>query len=206
MRLGPAKRGLKQYQMKISVCMATYNGEMYIRRQLDSILKQMSADDELVISDDGSTDNTLEIIGSYKDRRIKLLHSTHKNLILNFENALKQASGDVVFLSDQDDIWFDKKVKKYKEHLKKNLLVFSNATMFYDNNNTVSELFFQRLKEENRAFEQSQKSKVSRCDLGFSKIGFYKKHFLSQKTSPCMIFGLVLLPKPWAAPIISMNP
>ena len=67
----------------ISVCMATYNGERFIKEQIDSILPQLSEDDELIISDDGSTDRTLEIIASYKDKRIKVFHH-HKNLLFLF--------------------------------------------------------------------------------------------------------------------------
>lgn len=128
--------------MKISVCMATYNGEKFLREQLDSILGQLSAEDEIIISDDGSTDATLKIIETYQDNRIHLHHSTQKNLIINFENALKRATGDLIFLSDQDDIWFDDKVKKYKKQLKKNYLVFSNAAMFRGDDKNDYELFF----------------------------------------------------------------
>ncbi len=56
----------------ISVCLATYNGSSYIMEQINSILTQLSAEDELIISDDGSTDNTLDIILSYDDVRIKV--------------------------------------------------------------------------------------------------------------------------------------
>lgn len=106
-----------------SVCMATYNGERFIEEQIDSILCQLSPDDELIISDDESTDRTLDIIASYNDKRIKVLH--HKKTgskyyptlnvsysTSNFENALKEASGDYIFLSDQDDIWEKNKVKE----------------------------------------------------------------------------------------------
>lgn len=155
--------------MKISVCMATYNGEKYLRPQLDSILKQLSAEDELIISDDGSTDNTLEIIGSYQDERIKLLHSTHENLILNFENALENANGDAVFLCDQDDIWFDAKVEKYKERLKKNLLVFSNAAMFQGINNNDFELFFKDSKKKTGLLNNLKKVKFLGATLAFQK-------------------------------------
>src|SRR5680860_10588 len=128
--------------MKISVCMATYNGEKFLKEQLDSILSQLSAEDEVVISDDGSTDATLKIIESYKDKRIHLYHSTHKNLIFNFENALKRANGDLIFLSDQDDIWFKDKVEKCTKQLKKHQLVFSNAAMFKGGYKNGFELFF----------------------------------------------------------------
>ena len=56
----------------LSVCMATYNGENYLREQLESILPQLEPGDELVISDDSSTDKTLEIISSFADNRIRL--------------------------------------------------------------------------------------------------------------------------------------
>jgi len=128
--------------MKISVCMATYNGEKFIKEQLDSILPQLSDEDEIIISDDGSTDTTLQILESYKDKRIHLYHSTHKNLIFNFENALQRATGDLIFLCDQDDIWFEDKVEKYKKQLKKYYLVFSNAAMFWGNDKNDYELFF----------------------------------------------------------------
>jgi glycosyltransferase involved in cell wall biosynthesis len=63
---------------KISVCMATYNGSRFIRKQIDSILSQLSDNDELIISDDDSTDDTQQIIHSIGDKRIKLL--MHKYL------------------------------------------------------------------------------------------------------------------------------
>ena len=128
--------------MKISVCMATYNGEKFLKEQLDSILPQLSTEDEVVISDDGSSDATLEIIESYEDKRIQLYHSNNKNLIFNFENALIRAKGDFIFLSDQDDIWFENKIVKYLKHLKKYHLVFSNAAIFSGNNKNDHTLFF----------------------------------------------------------------
>lgn len=116
--------------MKISVCMATYNGGKYLKEQLDSILKQLSSDDELIISDDGSIDNTLKIVSAYNDKRIKIYRPNCKNVIFNFENALKKASGDIIVLSDQDDIWKSNKVEVLIKELKNHTLVFSNALVF----------------------------------------------------------------------------
>ena len=65
----------------VSVCMATYNGERFIKEQIDSILSQLGTTDELVISDDGSTDSTLAIIESYHDSRIRLLYHQHPVLV-----------------------------------------------------------------------------------------------------------------------------
>ena len=89
----------------ISVCMAAYNGEKYIYQQIDSILCQLDKDDELIISDDGSTDNTINIINSFNDPRIRLIDGPQKGCVANFENAIKHAGGDIILLSDQDDVW-----------------------------------------------------------------------------------------------------
>ena len=95
----------------ISVCMATYNGEKYIREQIDSILAQLGDKDELIVSDDGSADATLSIVRSFSDPRIKIISNTGKHGTNgNFENALKHAQGDYIFLSDQDDVWLPGKV------------------------------------------------------------------------------------------------
>ena len=96
----------------ISVCIATFNGEKFIKLQLDSILSQLEKDDEIVIIDDASTDNTIEIINSFNDSRIK----TYKNIInigfvKSFEKALLISKGQIIFFSDQDDYWLDNRVK-----------------------------------------------------------------------------------------------
>lgn len=112
----------------ISVCMATYNGGKYIKEQIDSILPQLGENDELVVSDDGSKDNTFTIIESYGDERIKLLYNHGKHgFVGNFENALKQCKGDYIFLSDQDDIWKENKVSVVMEKLKDYSLVIHDA-------------------------------------------------------------------------------
>lgn len=94
----------------ISVAMATYNGEKYIKRQIESILRNLGPKDELVISDDGSKDRTLDIIRSFRDDRIKLFEGPGGSIHKNFENAIRNCSGDIIFLSDQDDFWYPGKV------------------------------------------------------------------------------------------------
>ena len=110
----------------ISVCIATYNGEKYLRQQLDSILAQIGKDDEIVISDDCSTDGTLELLQSYHDERIRILHHDSTGIKTsfpldkpthNFENALMHAKGDIIFLADQDDVWLPGKVSKMTQAL-----------------------------------------------------------------------------------------
>ena len=77
-----------------SICIATYNGEKYIKEQLTSILSQINIDDEVIISDDGSTDKTIEIINDINDSRIKLIKGGFRNFTFNFENAIRQAQGE----------------------------------------------------------------------------------------------------------------
>lgn len=96
----------------ISVCMAAYNGAKYIKEQLESILSQLPSDAELIVSDDGSKDGTLEIVKGYDDARIKIITGPGKGAVKNFEYALKAAQGDVIFLSDQDDVWLPGKLEK----------------------------------------------------------------------------------------------
>ena len=76
---------------RISVCVATYNGEKYVRQQIESILCQLKADDEIIISDDMSTDNTLEIVQSFNDPRIKIyMHEEERGFVKNFEIIIRQ--------------------------------------------------------------------------------------------------------------------
>lgn len=98
----------------ISVALASYNGEKYIKNQIISILDNLSNNDELIISDDGSTDSTCQIINSFNDSRIKLYKGPCKGINKNFENALSHCKGDIIFLSDQDDFWYPNKVNNIK--------------------------------------------------------------------------------------------
>ncbi|MHC9000567.1 glycosyltransferase family 2 protein [Enterococcus bulliens] len=96
----------------ISVCLVTYNGAFFLKQQLDSILIQLADEDEVLISDDGSTDETLSIIDAYHDPRIQLFQGPRQGVIKNVEFVLQQAQGEFIFLADQDDIWHPDKVKK----------------------------------------------------------------------------------------------
>lgn len=127
----------------VSVCMATYNGGKYIKEQIDSILGQLSHNDELIISDDNSTDDTVDIINRISDSRVRLFFNKQKGYTNNFENALKQVRGDIIFLSDQDDIWMDNKVDTCKKYLSKGYqMVISNAEIVDKDLNILSDSFF----------------------------------------------------------------
>lgn len=136
----------------ISVCIATYNGEKYIKKQIDSILAQLSGDDEVIISDDNSTDNTIHILKSMKDERIKIY--THKRKIVshscifhrlatfNFENALRYAKGDFIFLADQDDIWESDKVRICIKALEVYDLIMTNYSIIDENDHMVASSYY----------------------------------------------------------------
>lgn len=128
----------------ISVCIATYNGAKYIGEQLASILKQLSAEDEVVVSDDGSTDGTIDIVRSLNDRRIRIVDGPRRHSpTLNFEWALRNAKGEYIFLADQDDVWLEGKVTRCVEELQMCDCVVSDARVTDSLLNTTSESLFQ---------------------------------------------------------------
>jgi glycosyltransferase involved in cell wall biosynthesis len=116
--------------MMVSVCMASYNGEKYIKDQVTSILEQLGKDDELIISDDSSIDRTCEIIKSFNDDRIRLLENKSQlGVVKNFELALEVSKGDYIFLSDQDDVWCPKKVETFLQYIETHAIVQSDAVI-----------------------------------------------------------------------------
>lgn len=96
----------------ISVVIAAYKGEKYIAEQINSILPQLGDGDEIIISDDypqGETRRAVEALRS-DDNRIKYIEGLRKGVVRNFENAINYATGDYIFLADQDDVWLEGKV------------------------------------------------------------------------------------------------
>jgi GT2 family glycosyltransferase len=100
-----------QERPTISVCVATYNGERYITAQLRSILSQLAAEDEVIVVDDASPDGTKEKVLCLGDSRIRLIeHTINGGVSRTFEDAIRAATGRILFLSDQDDLWSPDKV------------------------------------------------------------------------------------------------
>lgn len=101
--------------MKISVAMCTYNGELYIRQQLESIFAQTRLPDEIILCDDVSRDNTVAIAEEFQDKGIALnIHRNTDNLgfVKNFRQCISMCTGDIIFLCDQDDIWEPNKTEQ----------------------------------------------------------------------------------------------
>lgn len=145
---------------KVSVALATFNGEKYVEKQLKSLLLQRRKIDEVIIVDDASTDSTADIVKNFIERN-RLSASWHffineKNLgfLRNFKNAIEKTSGDVIFLCDQDDIWYKMKVDSMlsrfesNEHIKamysgfkvideNDTFIKSRSSFMHSNNNLI---------------------------------------------------------------------
>lgn len=131
---------------KVSVCIAAYQGERYIEVQLRSILEQLSPDDEVIVVDDGSTDGTSGEVAALRDPRVVLIRNTANQGVLRaFETALCRSSGEIVFLSDQDDVWLPKKVETVLGAFTLDpelILIVSDAILIDDKGATIGDSFY----------------------------------------------------------------
>lgn len=161
----------------VSVCMTTYNGELYLEEQIKSILSNIGPEDELIVSDDGSTDSTIDIINNFKDNRIKLIHhskSSHYKFrfsytTTNFSNAIKYATGDYIFLSDQDDVWEKDKVKKMLPLLEEYDLVVSDCSEVDSCLNILYESHFDLVNANTNVLRNIYKCSFLGCCMCFNK-------------------------------------
>ena len=131
---------------KVSVCIASYNGEKFIEEQLKSILPQLKSDDEIVIVDDASKDTTRDLIASINDARIRLLvNGSNCGVLASFERALENASGDILFLSDQDDVWLPDKVSTVVETFVQDsdvMVVISDSSVIDENGRLIADSYY----------------------------------------------------------------
>jgi glycosyltransferase involved in cell wall biosynthesis len=160
--------------MKVSVAMATYNGEKYLEQQIDSILSQLGNEDELIISDDHSSDQTLSIIEKYMkdDHRVKLFMNEESGVTSNFENAIKRTKNEIIFLSDQDDIWKPEKVKTVKEYYEKNphiQMIMSDITVVDNQLNPTIESFYEFRGSRAGVLKNIIKNSYIGCAMSFKK-------------------------------------
>lgn len=170
----------------ISVCIATYNGEKYIKDQIDSILNQLGSEDEIIISDDGSDDGTIKVINEFNDKRIKIVYNNlERGYTHNFENAIKNASGDFIFLSDQDDVWMDNKVSETMNSLEKCDFVVSDALFVDENLEDLKHTFFSMRGGSKGFLKNMYKSQYLGACIAFKKEILVKLLPFPQKTELC---------------------
>jgi glycosyltransferase involved in cell wall biosynthesis len=160
--------------MRISVALAAYNGALYIGEQLDSILDNLTADDEVVISDDGSTDGTVGVIEEYqkKDSRIRLLKGPGEGVIANFEHAIADCRGEYIFLADQDDLWVQDKVDRIMGVFadpKVHLVIHDARVMNEDLSRTLMESFFVYRGSKPGVWNNLFKNRYMGCCMAFRR-------------------------------------
>ncbi|TDQ09970.1 glycosyltransferase family 2 protein [Pedobacter metabolipauper] len=160
----------KYKRYPISICLATYNGAAHLKKQIDTILPQLDEADEIVISDDHSTDHTLEVLRSFHDERIKIFNNgKKKGPVGNFENSLQKANGEVIFLCDQDDIWFSDKIEKHMEMHKEYDLVVSDAIVTDEFNAVLFDSFFKERKSGKGILPNLIRNSYIGCCMSFKK-------------------------------------
>jgi glycosyltransferase involved in cell wall biosynthesis len=156
---------------KISVCIATYNGEKYIDRQLRSIIPQLRSWDEIIISDDGSHDRTQEVVSKFADKRILFIKNKgKKGPVGNFQNALTQATGEFLFLCDQDDVWLPDKVQTCLTLLKRNDLVLTNCMLVDKHLNILHQSFFSIRGSRPGICRNLYKNSYMGCCMAFKRV------------------------------------
>ena len=156
--------------MKISVCMATFNGGRFIREQVMSILPQLGEDDEIIVSDDGSSDETINILNSFQDRRIKIIVNKGRHgVVPNFENALKYSSGDYIFLSDQDDVWKTNKVEVILKQMRQYDLVVHDAEMIDGEGHSLGKTYYSTMHHKKDFLSNLWKTRWLGCCMAFRR-------------------------------------
>lgn len=140
----------------ISVAMATYNGQKYIKEQLDSIISQSYPVSEIIIVDDCSSDSTYSLLCEYSEvnSKIKIIQNEFNlGVVKTFEKALMSCRGDFIAVSDQDDVWLPNKIEELVAQIEDNYLLYSDAVVVDDNLNVINSSnlsFFEQLS----SFEQ----------------------------------------------------
>ena len=156
--------------MKISVALAAYNGEKYIGEQIESILPQLGRDDEIVVSDDnpaGKTRAAVEFYSAY-DGRVRYVEGTGEGVCRNFENAILNCSGDVIFLCDQDDVWLPNKVERVMKAIENGADVVLHDAMMTDGELNVTDESFFSLNGSKRGFVRNfLKNSYMGCCMAF---------------------------------------
>lgn len=158
---------------RVSVAMAVYNGGKYLNEQMGSIINQLTEDDELVVSDNMSTDDSRDIILSYSKLypNIKISECNEQGILANFENAILNCSGEYIFLADQDDVWKEDKIEKVLAEFQKSGadLVLHDSEYVDENLVPLHKLMFQDKLAQPGYTRNLRKNAYQGCCLAFRK-------------------------------------
>lgn len=157
----------------ISVAMAVYNGEAYLPEQLDSILKQLEPQDEIVVSYDKSRDNTWQLLQEYQSKypQVRVLENQNPGINGNFNNAIAGCKGDYIFICDQDDRWADNKRAAVVESFEKHGadMVIHNGVHIDGEGKVISEPFFSMYRIGDGKLKNILKPRYSGCCTAFTR-------------------------------------
>lgn len=149
--------------------MATRNGAAFIKEQLTSILSQLTPVDEIVLSDDCSDDSTLTVVRSLNDPRIRVLaNRSGKGIAKNFERSILASKGDLIFLSDQDDIWLQGKIAKMKHALQQFDLVMCDCHVVDDKLQMKNKSFYSLNRSRKGLVKNLLRNSYMGCCMAFT--------------------------------------
>lgn len=158
-------------QPLVSIALATYNGQNYLKEQLESIYSQSYKNIEVVAVDDCSSDETLTILQEYAEKKGFRFYQNENNLgyVKNFERAISLCKGDYIALSDQDDIWLENKIEKLLENIGTNLLIHSDLSLIDTNGKMIVKNWKGDLKTHLCLEDFLFSNKVTGCSVLFHK-------------------------------------
>lgn len=195
---------------RIDILLATYNGEKYLKQQLDSIINQTYKNIKIIVSDDASSDSTVQILKEYqqKDNRIEL-HIQEKNLgiVKNIEFLLNKVESPYFMLSDQDDVWMQEKIGKSIEYLKKQNadFLFTDLEVVDENLNTMYKSFNDYMlltRKINKYLNDKRLNYLYNCVTGCTILA--KKETI-QCVLPLPTYSKYLIHDHWMSLMISLN-
>jgi glycosyltransferase involved in cell wall biosynthesis len=154
----------------ISVLLPAYNGQSYIKMQIESILNCLSTEDELLVADDNSSDGTLAILYSFSDPRVKIIERRNNiGLVKSVEDLMTMALGDYIFLSDQDDVWLPDRIKLTLPLFDQYDLVVVNCSVVNESLDVIQRSYFDIIKPVSGVFQNIIKCRYLGCCMGMKK-------------------------------------
>jgi glycosyltransferase involved in cell wall biosynthesis len=175
-------KGCSVIMKKVSVAMAVYNGEKFLRKQLDSICNQTYQNIEIIAVDDGSTDDSVRILREYHGKYGLIFHINKKNLgyLKNFEKALSFCTGDFIAFADQDDIWLPEKIERLVKEIGENSLIYSDAKIIDENDQIIHDSISEYTKTGNLPSEKDQFKKAVFYWIALGCMMLFKKELLEE--------------------------
>ena len=156
----------------VSIAMATYNGEKFLKKQLNSILSQSYEKLEIIICDDRSSDKTFEILEEYANKYSNIqVYRNEQNLgyVKNFEKAISLCNGEYIALADQDDIWFEDKITILYDNIEDNLLIHSDCSLIDEEDNEIFSFWKKDVYSHDNFEDFLYSNVVTGCSTLFSK-------------------------------------